>query len=75
MRYCTLLVLLGLFGCAEEGGYSYEKAGASAGTYDMEANQCRERALSAPIRESERERGIAIFDACMRGKGWVLVPR
>ncbi len=62
-------------GCADEAGYRYYRSGASQAAYEVESSQCEARVLASPIREDQQARGVALFDACMRGKGWTLVPR
>ncbi len=70
-----VLMVCCLLGCADEGGYRYYRNGASAAAYEMESSQCEERVLASPVREDDRVRAISLFDACMRGKGWTMVPR
>lgn len=71
MRYFVLLLLAG---CASEGEtqYRWAKPGSDRQAYEMESSQCEQAALTAT---KEVERGVSIFGACMRGKGWTLVER
>jgi hypothetical protein len=69
MRYLPVLILLLSAGCA--GQKLWEKPGASAREFEMEKGQCEAQAYSVPGMHYMQVG--AVFNACMRGKGWYLV--
>lgn len=75
IRYLHVLLFAG---CAAQPltQYQWVKIG-GGGTHDelqMASGQCEAQALQSHPGISV-ERGVQVFGACMRGKGWVLVER
>lgn len=71
MRICLLVLLLA--GCATQPAPQYRWAGGNPATFDRDAAVCEGQALSVPFVTTER--GVAIYGACMRSRGWYLVDR
>lgn len=76
MRAIACLFVLLLFGgCATQPQKQYQwvhSGGAAREQLQADHGQCEAQALSAT---KEIQRGVAIFGACMRGKGWNLIER
>jgi len=71
MRYLLLAALV--VGCAPQPQYRWvHSSGANQAQFEMDHGFCEAQALSAT---KEIERGVAIFGACMRSKGWHLIER
>jgi hypothetical protein len=71
MRICLLVLLLA--GCASQPSTQYRWVGGNPATFDQDAAACEAQALSVPFVTNER--GVAIYGACMRSRGWNLVER
>lgn len=72
MRYLFVLLLLG--GCAtQRPEYVWEKQGAGAQEFSMDAGQCRAQAFGAPGMPMMQV--AMIYASCLQGKGWQSVPK
>ena len=75
MRYLFVLLLAS---CATQPPKQYQwvklTGGGSQEEFQMAQGQCEAQALQSHPGISV-ERGVQIYGACMRGKGWVLVER
>jgi hypothetical protein len=74
MRYA--IALLFIAGCtfAPEKQYGWvNSAGSNNDQLQRDFGQCETQALS--VTGVSTQRGVSIFGACMRGKGWTLVER
>ena len=68
MRYFVFILLAG---CAQQATSQYRWAGGHPSTLDRDLATCEQQTLSVPFISNER--GVAIFGACMRARGWHLV--
>ena len=70
MRYIAACLVLASCSSTQP---QYRWAGANPATFDRDFASCEQAALSVPLVNNER--GVAIFGACMRSKGWHLVQQ
>lgn len=69
----SVLFVLIVAGCAAQPQQRYRWVHASGdGDFEAAFGQCEAQALSSHP-AIPQQRGVAIFGACMRGKGWHLV--
>jgi hypothetical protein len=76
MKTATIyLFVLLLAGCATRPAVQYQWVHATgAASFDQDFGQCEAQALGThPL--MPQEQAVALFGACMRGKGWRLVQR
>lgn len=74
MRPAIVLVAV-LAGCAPPKQYQWlSDSGASRAQFERDFGQCEAYAV-ANSPSYATQRGVEIFGACMRGKGWSLVER
>ena len=75
MRYLPLLLLLGACASPPQRQYVWlHDSGGSRMQYERDYGACEAQALSSHPYGSV-ERGVSLFGACMRSRGWRLVER
>lgn len=75
MKLLAFFLGVALAGCASqpEQQYAWAKKDGTQQDFQMSAGQCEAHALS--ILGATNVRGLEIYLACMRGKGWNYVQR
>lgn len=68
MKYALLLLLAGC--AAAEVPNDWRRDGSTPEQLFMERGQCRAQAMSVPEQANVNAVVVAVFRACMEGKGW-----